>query len=293
MTTARPLIRDRRTGTVHEEAVLDEGKMRWLYEHWAGRLVRQLFVGRLGSRLYAAQFDTRGSAHRIPGFIARFGIDTAAFEPGPYPTFNAFFARRFRAGVRPFDAGTAVMSAGAEGCYQAWQTIGPDQRIPVKGQDLTLSALLDDPALAESFAGGPAIVARLRPHDYHRFHFVDGGEVQRQLRIAGVLESVNPIALQAAPHVFVRNERHVTVQHSEQFGLLAYVEIGAMKVGKIIQHDDTRPRRGQEKGYFLYGGSTVVLLGQAGAWTPDADLLQWTQKGIESFVRLGEPIAGR
>jgi len=112
------------------------------------------------------------------------------------------------------------------------------------------------------------------------------------VRLPGRLDSVHVMGLRFCPDILARNERQVTIQESATFGRLAYVEVGALLVGRIVQTGLGTPRRGGEKGYFEYGGSTVLLFGQAGAWSPDADILQKTSEQIETVVRLGEGIAG-
>src|SRR5262249_53104509 len=109
----------------------------------------------------------------------------------------------------------------------------------------------------------------------------------------GLLHSVNPLALQRKPDLFLANERQVSLLDTENFGLLAFVEVGALCVGKIVQtHSPDQPfQRGEEKGYFLFGASTVIVYGEPGAWTPEADLLEHTKAGREVLVELGQPVA--
>ncbi len=186
------------------------------------------------------------------------------------------------------------MAAFAEARYFAIPRLDAAQRYAVKGIALSPAELLGDAALAAPFAHGPAFIARLCPVDYHRFHFPDGGRVLTQARRAGPLHSVNPLALQFKPDILITNERQVTILETDHFGKLAYVEVGATMVGKIVlTHTGSRFERGEEKGYFLFGGSTVVVVGQEGAWTPDPDLLEQSAQGRETLVRLGERIASR
>lgn len=192
----------------------------------------------------------------------------------------------------------SIMPAFAEGRYLAWEKTFPDQVFPVKGEFLKADCLLNSMEKANIFFNGPVVIARLAPHDYHRFHFVDSGKICYYYRIRGRLHSVNPIALSTKGDILCTNQRDVTIQETDNFGLIAYIEIGAMTVGKIIQSFHTGnhpsgifPYRGEEKGYFQYGGSTVVLLGQGGRWTPDKEILECTKRRLETFVELGTSIA--
>ena len=142
---------------------------------------------------------------------------------------------------------------------------------------------------AETFSEGPLVVARLCPVDYHRYHYPDDGLVLESYRVPGILHSVNPIALKQKSEIFLKNERQVSILETKNFGKLAYIEVGATCVGKIIQSSKSKNfSRGEEKGYFLFGGSTVILLGEKGAWTPSQDILDWTLKGTEVYLKLGQ-----
>ena len=133
------------------------------------------------------------------------------------------------------------------------------------------------------------MIARLCPVDYHRFHFPDSGSMVERYTLSGKFHSVNPVALKAQPTIFLENERCVSILKTDNFGYLAYVEVGALCVGKIVQstNEMVRFERGQEKGYFLFGGSTVIVLGEKGKWLPDSDILENTRKGHETFIKLG------
>jgi phosphatidylserine decarboxylase len=287
---------NRRTGRPEQELVYGEGALRWMYETTPGRALGEGILSRPWvSALYGAVQDTRWSARKIAPFVRQFGIPMEEYEPQRFTSFNDFFIRRFRAGARSFPQAPHELGAFAEARYFAMARLDPSERFPVKGIALSAAELIGDAALAAPFARGPAFIARLCPVDYHRFHFPDSGRLAHAARRDGPLHSVNPLALQFKPDILVTNERHVSILETEQFGRLAYVEVGATMVGKIVQtHDASAPfTRGAEKGYFLFGGSTVVVLGEPGAWTPDADLIEQSQQGRETLVRLGARIGVR
>ena len=114
--------------------------------------------------------------------------------------------------------------------------------------------------LAAEFDGGLCLVFRLCVDNYHRYHYFDDGSKGRNMFIPGRLHTVRPIALRNLP-VFVENSREYTVMDTENFGRAIQMEVGAMLVGKIANnHEEHEFKRGEEKGCFLYGGSTVILL---------------------------------
>jgi phosphatidylserine decarboxylase len=288
------LVWDRRLGREIEEQVYGEGGVQFMYGSPFGRgLGDGLFARRWFSQAYGWLQSTQWSGRKVAPFIERYRIPMDEYEPGPFPTFNDFFVRKFRAGARTW-VDAPHMAAFAEARYLAWTSIEDDQTFPVKGDHLSASSLMDNDELAREFAGGPLLLARLCPVDYHRFHYPDTGRVLHSYRAHGAYHSVNPVALKAKSDVLATNERHISILDTVNFGKLAYIEVGAMCVGKIVQsHLEPRFERGDEKGYFLFGGSTVVVLGQRGRWLPSADLLTQTARERETLVRLGESVAIR
>lgn len=146
---------------------------------------------------------------------------------------------------------------------------------------------------ARPYEGGPVILARLAPVDYHHLHYPDDGTTIDHQRLGKRLWTVNANALRNQPDILFRNERVVHILETRNFGRLGFVEIGALSVGRIVQkHSIEKPfTRGAEKSVFRFGGSAVVLFGERGAWQPSEDLLQKTSEGVNTFVRLGDEIA--
>ena len=153
-----------------------------------------------------------------------------------------------------------------------------------------MSSFLVNPELAERYRGGTCLVFRLCVNHYHRYIYIDNGTKGGNFFIKGRLHTVRPIALETVP-VFKENCREWTVLHTENFGDVTQVEVGAMLVGKIKNHhDDGEIIRGEEKGMFLYGGSTIVMLFEEGRANVDLRFFEATDKGEETEVRLGERI---
>ena len=154
----------------------------------------------------------------------------------------------------------------------------------------TTAELLDNAALAETYRGGLCLIFRLSPDDYHRYAYPDGGTREQEVCIPGVLHTVNPIA--ADLKVYRRNARCYTLLHTAHFGDVVQMEVGALLVGRIVNHKTGTGtvEKLEEKGYFEYGGSTVILLLQRGAVQMDEDILHYSAQGIETQVRLGERI---
>jgi phosphatidylserine decarboxylase len=183
--------------------------------------------------------------------------------------------------------------AFAEARYLAWDHVEAAQEFPVKGRSLDAAQLLGGAPRAREFTGGPVILARLSPMDYHHVHYFDGGRTLDHDRLGGRLWTVNWHALLNKPDILRENERQVNILETEHFGRIGFVEIGALSVGRIVQvHPLDKPfPRGAEKSVFRFGGSAIAVFGEAGCWRPSADVLENTAKGVETMLRLGEEVA--
>jgi phosphatidylserine decarboxylase len=277
---------------MEEETILGGGLMRWAYQSKTGRtLTGFLFNHRWPSRLAGWFADTRWSRRQIDRVIRGLAIDTAEFaDPaGSYPTFNAFFTRRLKPGARTFAPGPEEIASPADGRVMVYPRLEQAAVVPVKGKCFTVDALLGCPA--PEFHGGSLAIIRLNPSDYHRFHFPCDGRLREQHRIPGRYHSVNQLVLGLGIDVFGENERQVAILENDSLGSFAIVEVGAFGVGSIVQiHAGERCRKGEEKGYFQYGGSTIVLVFQPGRVQFAADLVEHSREGYETLLKAGEAL---
>lgn len=287
------------TGRLEVEKVYGDKGVAWMYQTFLGRIFSNFLAKKWIAKLYGAYQNSSWSRGKILPFVENFGINLEHFLPDeagtadtPYPSFNSFFIRKYRPGLRPFVSEETLMPAFSEARYFGWDALHDSISLPVKGQFLSAKTLLGDERWSKEFKGGPCFIARLCPVDYHRFHFPDNGKLVDFYTIDGAYHSVNPMALKVKPDILCTNERHISIIDSEHFGLLAYIEVGAMMVGKIVQtFKEPLFKRGDEKGYFLFGASTVIVIGQAKKWKPMRNIIENSSKGIETYVRLGSPIA--
>jgi phosphatidylserine decarboxylase len=290
---AKPLplpVWDRRRGKLIEEWMDDhqphyESEPQWSLTQW--------FKSQpLYDRLYALYETSPWSTREIEPFIRKYHIDMTEFEPVRYRSFAEFFDRRFRPGVRTFPLAPDEMGAFAEARYFGWKRVEPDQKFPVKGYSLSADQILGSNEWARPFVGGPVLLVRLAPVDYHHMHYPDDGETLDHHRLGRRLWTVNWHALQSKPDILFANERNVNILETRNFGRLGFVEVGALSVGRIVQvHPLGAPfKRGEEKSVFRFGGSAIVVFGEPDRWSPSDDLLRRTKEGIETLVRLGEPV---
>lgn len=260
--------------------------MHFAYETVLGRvLTKTILCRRFVSKVYAAWQKSRFSRGKVKKFTAQYGICLDDCTAREYPNFNAFFTRQRKQYVD--QTAENELPAIADSKLTALK-IDENRRFLVKGVPYTTAELLENETLAAEFAGGICLIFRLSPDDYHRYVYPDDGAQEATVSIAGVLHSVNPIA--GSMGVYRRNARRYTVLHTAHFGTVVQMEVGALLVGKIRNHVEKPAAfaKLQEKGYFEYGGSTVILLFQAGAVSVDADIL--AHEGIETKVSIGERI---
>lgn len=286
---------DRASGRVLEEQVFGEGALRFLYGGTVGRLLMELAVKRRwASALYGALQRAPSSRRKIPAFVQALGIDASEASRAlrDYPSLDDFFARELRPGARPVESDPDLLVSPADGRVTAVPRLD-GARLAIKGSAVSLEELLGTPEAARRYEGGSALVVRLAPADYHRFHFPDGGHADPPQRLGRHLHSVHAIALAAGAPSF-RNVRDVTLLASGGFGTLGIVEVGALCVGSILQTFAPGPvARGQEKGLFRFGGSTVIVLAEPGRVELDADLVASSAGGMETLVRMGSRIGAR
>jgi phosphatidylserine decarboxylase len=293
---AKPLplpVWDRRAGKLINE-FMDDHKL--TYESEPSNSIGQWIKSQpLFDRLYAAYENTRWSAREIEPFVRKNHIDMSEFEPIEYRSFAEFFERRFRPGVRKFPAAPGEMGAFAEARYFAWERWEVEQQFPVKGQSLRPDQILGASQRAQRFVGGPVFLVRLAPVDYHHVHYCDDGTTLDHDRMGRRLWTVNQHALRSKPDIPFENERNINILETRNFGLLGFVEVGALSVGRIVQvHPlDATYHRGDEKSVFRFGGSAIVVFGEPSAWRPNDDIVGHTREGIETFVRLGETVGVR
>lgn len=281
------------------EKVYGEEAVKWFYQSSMGKMIQPLATSNWVSTLYGATQSSFWSRSKINPFIEKFNIQMDDYLPqegrtevDPYESFNHFFIRRFKPGKRSFVAEENKMAAPSEARYFGYEEINDQTTIPVKGVFLKPESMVEHETWGKTFEGGPLMIARLCPVDYHRFHFPDDGKILDTYRRGNVLHSVNPMALKEKEDIFLINERAISILDTKNFGKLAYIEVGAICVGRIVHsHKSDTFKRGDEKGYFLFGGSTVVIIGEKGRWKPSQDMLDHTKNGIECYIKLGDEVA--
>ncbi|MBI2892168.1 MAG: phosphatidylserine decarboxylase [Deltaproteobacteria bacterium] len=285
---------ERSDGTTRVERVYGDALARLLYGTQAGRFATDRWLVRpVLSKLVGLWHDTPLSRRAIAGFVRELDVDLseAQKELSQFRTFNDFFTRKLRPECRPIDRRPAALVCPADGRVLVVPELTPDLELALKGVRYSVRRLLAGVVDPPVFERGSALVVRLSPVDYHRFHFPDGGTADAAVDVPGRLHSVSPLALRTGFDIFGENKRAVTRLASDHFGVVAIVEVGALCVGSIVQtFQPGRVERGDEKGYFCFGGSTMVLVFERGRVRFDHDLVEHSIDGLETRVLFGSSI---
>lgn len=267
----------------------ESGVLHYLYTKKSGRLCLKVLTRPVFSKIAGAFLSTPLSIPLIRPFVRKNHIDLSACKTQKFSSYNRFFSRELVPDARPIDPDTHALLSPCDGKCTAY-TIEDDTTFHIKGADYTVADLLAGDALAERYRGGICMIFRLCVDDYHRYCYVADGEKGENHFVRGILHTVQPIAT-AGGEVYKRNSRSYTTIETERFGTVTCVEVGALMVGKIKNHHSAcTVTRGTEKGMFLFGGSTIVVLLEPNTVTVDADILENTAAHRETLVRYGERV---
>lgn len=289
---------DRETGEKKEEKVYGFFFVHLLYGQYplSGFLGRFLqFIARLPllSYLYGKIQRMKWTRKKIAPFVKQYQInlDEAQKNLSSFTSFNDFFIRSLKKEARPFDLDPNIAIAPADGRYLFVPNISKQDGFYVKGKKFSLKSFLKEDALVERYEKGLMILARLCPTDYHRFHFPCAGIPEKAKLINGTLHSVNLSSLKQNIDVFSENKRMLTLFNTEHFGEVLYAEIGAVCVGAIEQTytPDQHVAKGEEKGFFAFGGSSLILLFEPNRLQIETDLLKYP-KYTEILCKFGQPL---
>ncbi|MEO0853840.1 MAG: phosphatidylserine decarboxylase [Cyanobacteria bacterium J06648_11] len=289
--------RDRPTQAIVAEINQTTARIRWISQHPTGIVAfKVLFDNPLFCWLYGISQTLPHTRHKIADFVEYHHIDIRELELPleDYRSFNDFFKRRLKPKARCFTTDATKLCSPADGHLLVLPCLTEQSSFPVKGAYVNPAEILGSEEWAKPFENGAAAIFRRAPYDYHRFQFGDDGAASPARLVRGHYHSVHPIARDRVPNTFHLNKRMVTEVQTSNFGRVACIEIGAIAVGSIQQtYQPGRVSRGQEKGYFQYGGSAIVLLFESGKVTFDPDLLRDSANGLEVRIRAGESIGIR
>ena len=268
--------------------------LNFLYKNFIGRRIRLPFTHTFFSKIGGSIADSSVSRHFIKSFIKRNKIDMSDYvvPDGGYPTFNEFFYRKLKPNKRLIDTDSDSIISPADSKLLVIPEINAQAYFFVKTCKFDIESFLQNKDLASEFVGGTVFLFRLAPKNYHRFHFPFDCVASQPQLIKGKLESVNPIVYKSGVQPLTENERHLIILDSEKFGKVLFVPVGAMLVGKVVETYDPEKfhKKGDEIGYFAFGGSSIVMIFKKGVVTSDETFSQNSLHDRETEVRMGHRV---
>lgn len=276
-------------GTIREKENGQDRLLKKLYTTLWGRILLRPLTQPVVSSVCGRFLDSRISRWLIQPFIKMNHIDMSVYRDCTYTCYNDFFTRKIQKEKRPVDGRQEVLISPCDGKVSAY-VLDEDARFEVKSSVYSVEQLVGSRKLARHFLGGHAVVIRLSVDDYHRYCYPDSGYKSRNYYIPGKFHTVNPIAVESVP-VYKQNAREYTLLKTKNFGTVIQMEVGALLVGRICNlMEEGSFKKGEEKGYFEFGGSTVLLLLQKDRIALREELVRNTRNGIETKIQMGQEL---
>lgn len=266
--------------------------LKFLYDTFIGRCFLKVLTMPFISEFVGNFMSSPLSKPLIKSFVQKNNINLSEYCMDNINSYNDFFTRKIRPSARNVDMNPESLISPCDSKLSVYD-INSDSIFKIKGSAYSIYDMIKNDSLASKFEGGKCLIFRLEVTDYHRYCYFDSGIKSNNVHIRGVLHTVNPIAFRRY-NVYKENSREYTLLHTKNFGDVVQIEVGAMMVGKIQNHHGKcHFSRGQEKGMFLFGGSTIVLLFQKNKILIDNDIVHNTKRGLETIVKYGEKIGNQ
>jgi len=282
-------VYDRKNNKYYEEKIYKYKQLNFYYNTFIGRIILKFVTLRYSWKVYGWYMDSKFSIKKIEEFIKLGKIDMSDYEKKEYKSFNEFFSRKILPDKRPIDMNPNTLISIADSKVR-YAKITPDMRLKIKNSMYSVNDLLKNKELAEKYIDGDCLILRLTVSDYHRYCYLDNGTQGKNKKIKGVLHTVNSIS-QDRYKIYAQNSREYAILDTENFGQVVQIEVGALQVGRIKNfHESNKFVKGEEKGLFEFGGSTIILLFEKGRVQIDKDIIENSLKDIETKVIMGEKI---
>lgn len=275
-----------------ERISIDEvgsGPIVFLYRHKIGRLFLKVATLPTISKIAGWFMDQKISSFAINRFVKKNNIDVKEYEERKYTSYNDFFTRKIKDGCRKIDMKKNILISPCDSKLTAYE-INDKSIFKIKDSYYKVEDLVKNKNLAKKYKDGYCLIFRLCVDDYHRYCYIDNGTKTKNTFINGVLYTVRPIALENY-NIYKENSREYTILKTDNFGDVVHIEVGATIVGRIKNHHEEYSfTKGEEKGMFEFGGSTIVLLIAKDKVILDQEILDNSQQGYETVVKIGEKI---
>ena len=270
-----------------DETQYGEKILIFLYETVIGRAILKVLINPVTSKIAALYKKSFISKLDIKGLVKKYNIDMSLYEDKKYKSFNDFFTRTLKKENIKIDQNKEVFISPCDSKVIAYKITG-DNLLNIKHSTYQLEELVKNQIDLSDYKNGYCLIFRLSLDNYHHYCYPDNGELGDNYKIKGVLHTICSISEKYK--IYKENKREVTVLKTENFDDIIFIEVGALVVGDIHNKTELNFTKGEEKGYFSMGGSTVVLLVKDKILKLDDDILENSGKGIETKVNYAERI---
>lgn len=273
-------IWDRQEKIYFEEIEYEKEKLEFLYNTLFGRILLKCLIARpIFSKIGARYYKSSLSKKEIVPFIKKHHIKIKKSELKKFKSFNDFFTRKEKVKEESEESNVLVAP-----CSSRLQVYDIEDSLKIKNGTYDIKDIINKEI---EIRNGKILIFRLAVDDYHRFIFIDNGRIKERYKIKGVLHTVRPISEKYK--VYAKNFRVVNILETENFGEIIEVDVGALLIGHIVERKVKRFKRLDEKGYFEYGGSTIIMIVNEDIEI-DKDILEQSKLGYETKVNIGEKI---
>jgi len=279
-------VYDYNTKKEYQEKV--SNSLHLFYDNIIGRIILKCLISKPITSVGSWYMNSKLSKLKIKKFINKNHINMEEYYQKEFKSFNDFFIRDIKEEYRVIDKNKNTFISPADSKLSIY-TIDDNISFKIKNSIYTVEELLQDKQLAKKYQDGLLLIFRLSVDDYHHYIFIDDGKVEKTKEIKGKYHTVNPIAMKKYK-VFSENHRIVNILSTKNFGDMIYVEVGALMVGKIVNRNVKKFTKGEEKGYFCFGGSTIAILLEKDQVKINEDILKYTNKDIEVKIKMGQII---
>lgn len=283
-------VYDRKNKIYYEEVQSCSKCLNFLYNNSFGRFILKILINPIISKINGIYNDSFISKLKIKKFIEKNNIDINDFEKNNYKNFNEFFIRKIKDEKRPLISEGDAFISPADSKLLVY-SITDDLKLSIKGSIYTLNELVDNEEDLLEYKNGICLVFRLSIDDYHHYCYPDKGKLVKKKFIKGKLHTVRSVSKDYK--IYKVNQREYSILKTNNFDELIYIEVGALMVGKIVNFNKKQFKKGEEKGYFKLGGSTIVILLKDNVIKIDKDILENSKKDIETRVLYREKIGNK
>lgn len=281
---------NRKTKKYEEELEYGSSFLTFLYNNVLGRFFLKILINPIISKIGGVYNNSSISRIKIKKFIKKNNIDMSEFVVQNYRNFNEFFGRTILEEKRPMSKNKKDFISPADSKLLVYN-ITKDLKLKIKGSTYTLNELVNNEEDLSNYKNGLCLVFRLAVDDYHHYCFPDGGSLIKKSFIKGKLHTVRSVSKDY--EIYKVNQREYSILKTDNFDEIVFIEVGALMVGKIVNLDKDKFYKGEEKGYFKLGGSTIVILLKENTVKIDDDILKNSKKDIETRVRYRENIGSK